>query len=106
MILGKYGELGWESGPLGFPKSNEIGPIRDGGRFNQFETGNIYWSPVSGAWSMPYGPIFDAWGSVGYEGGRLGYPTSDQFDIDGGGKQQNFQFGIITVKDGKATIAP
>jgi uncharacterized protein with LGFP repeats len=49
------------------------------------------------------GPIYDAWRSVGFENGKLGYPTSDEFDIPGG-KQQNFQFGNITLVGGKADI--
>ncbi|MGB6052336.1 MAG: alpha/beta hydrolase-fold protein, partial [Rhodococcus sp. (in: high G+C Gram-positive bacteria)] len=106
MILGKYGQLGWENGQLGFPKTNEMGPLRDGGRFNEFEGGNIYWSPLTGAWAIRNGEIFDAWKNEGYENGRLGYITSDQFEMDGGGIQQNFQFGIVTVKDGTVTIAP
>ncbi len=59
MIMGKYAELGYEGGWLGFPKTSEI-PVKDGGRFNQFEGGNIYWSPLSGAWAVENGPIFDA----------------------------------------------
>ncbi|MGC0366901.1 S-formylglutathione hydrolase FrmB [Rhodococcus sp. 27YEA15] len=102
MIMGKYGELGWENGWLGFPKSNEI-PIKDNGRFTAFEGGNIYWSPGTGAWSVENGPLFDGWKSVGYEGGRLGFPISDKFDI-AGGVQQNFQFGYITVIDGKTEV--
>ena len=104
MIMGKYGELGWENGWLGFPKSNEVA-IKDNGRFTEFDGGNIYWSPATGAWSVANGPIFDGWKSVGYEGGKLGYPLSDKFDIPGG-TQQNFQFGWITVIDGKTEIHP
>ncbi|BCN41910.1 alpha/beta hydrolase-fold protein [Prescottella equi] len=103
LIIKKYGELGWEGGWLGLPLTNEIG-IRDFGAFNRFQGGNIYWSPASGAWSVKNGPIFDAWAKENYENGRLGYPISDQFDVPGG-VQQKFQHGVITVKDGKATIA-
>ncbi|MFD4369034.1 alpha/beta hydrolase-fold protein [Rhodococcus sp. NPDC058521] len=102
MILGKYAELGYEGGWLGFPKTSEI-PVRDMGRFNEFEGGNIYWSPLSGAWAIENGPIFDAWKSVGYEAGRIGYPISDKFAIPGG-VQQNFQFGYITVIGDKAEV--
>ncbi|MGM5063480.1 alpha/beta hydrolase-fold protein [Rhodococcus qingshengii] len=102
MIMGKYGELGWENGWLGFPKSNEV-PIKDNGRFTEFEGGNIYWSPGTGAWSVENGPLFDGWKSVGYEGGRLGFPISDKFDIPGG-VQQNFQFGYITVIGDKTEV--
>lgn len=102
MIMGKYGELGWENGWLGFPKSNEV-HIKDNGRFTEFEGGNIYWSPGTGAWSVENGPLFDGWKSVGYEGGRLGFPISDKFDIPGG-VQQNFQFGYITVIGDKTEV--
>lgn len=102
LIMRKYAELGYENGWLGFPMTSE-NVVKDGGRFNRFQNGNIYWSPASGAWSVKNGPIFDAWKSAGYENGRLGFPISDQFDI-AGGVQQNFQHGVITVKGGKAEI--
>ncbi|RVW02157.1 alpha/beta hydrolase-fold protein [Rhodococcus xishaensis] len=102
LIMGKYAEMGFENGWLGFPQTSEV-PIKDNGRFNRFQNGNIYWSPASGAWAVQNGPIFDAWASEGYENGRLGYPISDQFDIPGG-VQQNFQFGVITIRDGVPSI--
>ncbi|AOW93790.1 esterase [Rhodococcus sp. WMMA185] len=102
LIMDKYAELGYEGGWLGFPKTNEVA-VGAGGRFNEFEGGNIYWSPLSGAWAVENGPIFDAWASVGYEAGRLGFPISDKFAIPGG-VQQNFQFGNITLIDGNAEV--
>ena len=78
---------------------------KDGGRFTQFQNGNIYWSPLSGAWMIKNGPFFDAWQSVGYENGRLGFPISEEFPIDGG-TQMNFQTGWITVKNGQAQVFP
>lgn len=102
LIMGKYGQLGFEDGWLGFPKTSEIG-VKDLGKFNEFEGGNIYWSPLSGAWAIRNGPMFDAWKSVGYENGKLGFPTGDEFPIQGG-VQQNFQLGYITVKDGKGEV--
>ncbi|EOM76638.1 antigen 85 complex protein [Rhodococcus rhodnii LMG 5362] len=94
-IMRKYAETGWEGGWLGFPKTSEI-PVKDNGRFNEFEAGNIYWSHATGAWTVELGPIFDAWEREGYENGRLGFPISDKFAIPGG-VQQNFQFGYVTV---------
>lgn len=94
VIYNKFAELGWEGGWLGFPKTNEL-PLRDGGRFNVFENGNVYWTPLSGAWPVANGPILDAWGREGFENGRLGYPISDRMPI-AGGVQQNFQHGSIT----------
>ncbi|KAA0024645.1 alpha/beta hydrolase-fold protein [Antrihabitans cavernicola] len=102
LIMAKYGQMGFEDSWLGFPKTSEVG-VKDFGKFNQFEGGNIYWSPLSGAWAIRNGPMFDAWKSVGYENGRLGFPTGDEFPIPGG-VQQNFQLGYITVKDGKGEV--
>ena len=102
MIMGKYAALGYEDSWLGFPKSSEKA-VKDFGKFNEFEGGNIYWSPLSGGWAIRNGPIFDAWKSVGYENGKLGFPTGDEFPIPGG-VQQNFQFGYITAKDGKGEV--
>ncbi|WP_137722744.1 alpha/beta hydrolase-fold protein [Prescottella subtropica] len=102
LIMDKYGALGYEAGWLGLPETSE-NKIKDNGRFNRFQNGNIYWSPASGAWSVKNGPIFEAWAAENYENGRLGYPISDQFEIPGG-IQQNFKHGVITVKDGKASI--
>jgi uncharacterized protein with LGFP repeats len=104
MIMGKYAELGYENGWLGFPKTSEI-PVKDGGRFNEFEGGNIYWSPPTGAWSVRNGPIFDAWRDAGYENGRLGFPISDEFPVDGG-VRQNFQGGFVTRVGDVTAVSP
>ncbi|GGK55527.1 alpha/beta hydrolase-fold protein [Nocardia camponoti] len=101
-ILDKYGQLGFENSPLGFPVADEA-PIKDFGHFSRFEGGSIYWSPLSGAWSVRNGPVSDAWAAQGFENGRLGYPTSDEFPV-AGGVQQNFQTGFIVVRDGKPEV--
>ncbi|WP_228539134.1 alpha/beta hydrolase-fold protein [Nocardia sp. XZ_19_385] len=101
-ILDKYKLMGYENGWLGFPASEEQ-PIKDFGRYSRFEGGYIYWSPLSGAWAVRTGPVFEAWRSAGFENGRLGFPTGDEVEIPGG-VQQNFQLGRIVVKNGKAEI--
>ncbi|GAA5047229.1 alpha/beta hydrolase-fold protein [Nocardia callitridis] len=102
LILGKYAEMGYEDSWLGFPIAEEQ-PLKDFGGFSAFENGNLYWSPLSGAWAVRAGPIMDAWGGAGFEGGKLGYPISDEFPIPGG-VQQNFQTGFITVRADKAEV--
>ncbi|MBF6223816.1 esterase [Nocardia abscessus] len=102
LILGKYAQLGFENSPLGFPVAGEQ-ELKDLGRFSRFEGGNIYWSPVSGAWAVRNGPMLDAWRETGYENGKLGYPTGDEFPISDG-VQQNFQGGFITLRDGKPEV--
>ena len=43
----------WETGPLGYPKTDELNlegfPGVSGGRYNQFEHGFIVWTPQKGA---------------------------------------------------------
>ncbi|MGV9674505.1 alpha/beta hydrolase-fold protein [Nocardia sp. NPDC003482] len=102
MILGKYAQLGFENSQLGFPVEDEL-PLRDGGSYSRFEGGNIYFSPLSGAWAVRGGPIMDAWAQQGYENGRLGYPISDEFAVPGG-VQQNFQTGFVVITDGRPEI--
>ncbi|MCM6776852.1 alpha/beta hydrolase-fold protein [Nocardia sp. CDC159] len=101
-ILGKYAQLGFENSPLGFPVADEL-PTRDAGRYSQFEGGNIYWSPLSGAWAVRTGAIMDEWGRQGYENGRLGFPVSDEFPVPGG-SQQNFQTGFIVIRGGRPEV--
>lgn len=80
---------------LGQPISGEYCFLRDGGCFQRFERGSIYWSPTTGAhWIR--GRIRDRWGSVNWEYGPLGYPTSDEFcGLRDGGCAQRFQHGLI-----------
>ncbi|MFB7877276.1 alpha/beta hydrolase-fold protein [Nocardia sp. NPDC056064] len=101
-VLDKYAQLGFENSPLGFPVAEEA-PLKDLGRYSRFEGGNIYWSPLSGAWSVRNGALMEEWGKQGFENGRLGFPVSDEFAVPGG-IQQNFQTGFIVVRDGKSEV--
>jgi uncharacterized protein with LGFP repeats len=42
-----------------------------------------------------HGAIRDRWAALGWERSALGYPTSDEFDV-AGGRRNNFQHGYIT----------
>lgn len=99
-IGGNYQQNGGPGGPLGMPTSNEMA-LSNGGRYNTFEHGSIYWSPASGA-HMVQGPILDKWGSLGWEVGVLGYPTSDPRPMtSGSGTAQDFQVGSIYATNGE-----
>ncbi|MCZ2817077.1 LGFP repeat-containing protein [Modestobacter sp. VKM Ac-2984] len=92
-IRDRWSKVGAEWSVLGYPKTDEV---RTGGRpgaVNLFEGGSVYWSAATGAHEM-YGAILGAWGSQGYEGGRLGFPTTGEFDSPDGRKQE-FQGGNI-----------
>lgn len=93
-ILAEYAALGHESSALGFPITNELAAPDRTGRFEVFQGGSIYWSPLTGAHEIQ-GDIREKWGAIGYEGSVLGYPASDEHDVPGG-RQSDFLFGSIT----------
>jgi uncharacterized protein with LGFP repeats len=94
-IRNAWAATGYENGLLGYPVSNEIGGLRDGGVFQNYQGGAIIWSPATGAW-VSFGGIRSIWASTGYEGGRLGYPTSNEYLTGAGGTvAQNYQGGVI-----------
>ena len=93
-IRAAWQRSGFERGALGYPTSNEM-PTRTGGRYQNYQKGAILWSPATGARLSPSGPIRNAYSATGFENGGLGYPTSDEQSLPGGGKYQNFQGGAI-----------
>ena len=48
-IYARYKKMQLEKGILGFPKTDELGGIPNGGRYNHFENGSIYWTSATGA---------------------------------------------------------
>ncbi|MFC4372533.1 LGFP repeat-containing protein [Nocardia halotolerans] len=93
-IREKWGALGWESSPLGYPLTDVAQAGKADGQFTMFPTGAIYWSSKTGAHAV-WGSIHADWIRAGAENGRYGYPTSDEYDYQGG-KAQDFQGGKIT----------
>jgi uncharacterized protein with LGFP repeats len=87
----RYAQLGGCNSFLGKAISTEL-PAQ-GGRYTQFEHGDIYWSPTTGAHEI-YGAIRAAWASQGHETGPLGYPTTGEFDFLYG-RVSLFQHGFI-----------
>ncbi|MDJ0107187.1 alpha/beta hydrolase-fold protein, partial [Rhodococcus erythropolis] len=76
-IAGAYMNTGAAAGPLGFPRTPELGTPDGRGRFNHFQNGSIYWTPQTGAHPVS-GDILAEWSAQGWEGGPLGYPTADE----------------------------
>ncbi|MGY1662200.1 N-acetylmuramoyl-L-alanine amidase [Geodermatophilus sp. SYSU D00705] len=92
-IRERWASLGWERSSLGFPTSDTTCGLRDGGCFQHFQGGSIYWSAGSGA-RVVSGAVFDRWAGQGWETGALGYPTTDVTAI-AGGSFAHFQGGSI-----------
>lgn len=89
-----------EAGGLNFfgnavrPESNAL----NGGKWQAFAKGSsIYWkSDVSGGHANQVGGVIrDKWGSLGYEGGALGYPTTRERPTRKPGRFNKFQGGSV-----------
>jgi len=79
----------------GLPITDESKTPDGIGRYNHFTSGrSIYWTPSTGA-HLIYGSIRARWASLGWERSRLGYPTTDEYSITGG-HRNDFQHGSIT----------
>ena len=99
-----WSQLGWETGPLGYPLTPERVAPDGRGRYNHFQSGSVYWSPTTGAHEVR-GSIRERWSEMGWELGWLGYPTSNEYDVPGG-RRSDFQQGSIvwTAATGSTTV--
>jgi uncharacterized protein with LGFP repeats len=93
MVRAKWGSLQWENGKLGYPITDLACGLKNGGCFQRFQGGSVYYSSASGARYLD-GPMQARWGALGWERGTLGYPTTDPMcGFTGAGCKQFFQGG-------------
>jgi uncharacterized protein with LGFP repeats len=100
-IFARWDSMGGMNSLLGKPTS----PEASGGgaaRYVTFDKGAIYWSPQSGAEPVT-GEIYKAWGSLGFERGALGLPTSGEIQ-EPQWIVQNFQHGTLNFDREKGTV--
>ncbi|OXM50590.1 PQQ-dependent sugar dehydrogenase [Amycolatopsis alba] len=91
----RWEALGWETGPLGYPTTDETSTPDGAGRFNHFtKAGSVYWTPSTDSHAI-YGAIRQRWAALGWERSYLRYPTTDEFTILIG-RQNSFQGGYVT----------
>lgn len=93
-IRNKWAATNLENGYLGYPVNGVVSGLKDGGSYQNYQGGSILYSPATGAY-VSKGAIRTTWAATGYEGGSLGYPTSDEYPVEGG-VAQNYQRGVIT----------
>ncbi|MGD7705815.1 LGFP repeat-containing protein [Microlunatus sp. Y2014] len=96
-IRNKWASMGWELSPLGYPTNDEGCGLARGGCFNNFEFqgSSIYYSPGTGS-HVVKGSIRNRWGGLGWENGRLGYPSTDELcGLAQGGCYNHFEGGSI-----------
>ncbi|MGY1774215.1 LGFP repeat-containing protein, partial [Blastococcus sp. SYSU D00813] len=95
--LVRWGGQGWETGPLGYPTTDTVCGLRDGGCFQHFQGGSVYSSTAGGA-RVVAGEVLAAWRSSGWERGVLGYPTGElRCGYTDGGCFQAFEHGAVYV---------
>lgn len=92
-IRTRWAATGYETGYLGYP-TGEIQTSATGS-YQRYEKGYILHSIATGAYSS-HGPIRSVYGSTGYEGGRLGYPTSE-VKTTSTGITQDYAGGTISI---------
>ncbi|MCF6744598.1 hypothetical protein E9529_09950 [Blastococcus sp. KM273128] len=94
-LWSRWASLGYEGGWLGYPAGDVRCGLKDGGCYQLYQGGALYWSPATGAKAVS-GYLWDRWAAMGYEGGRLGYPTTDvTCGLRGGGCYQIYQGGGV-----------
>ncbi|MGW6421419.1 hypothetical protein ACWF82_01985 [Nocardia sp. NPDC055053] len=94
-IRDKYNQLGGPNSFLLWPTSNELSNPDGLGKRTTFQNGPIYCAPWAGAHPV-VNHFFAAWQRQGWEGGVLGYPTTDEIvNPDGGGRRQEFDRAAI-----------
>jgi len=103
-IYSAYQASGGASGPLGAVATTFLCGYRDGGCFQTFAGGAIYWSPGSGAHVLT-GSIYINWSARGWEQSTLGYPTTDTAcGLRAGGCYQYFQGGTMYWTPGTGAV--
>nr|WP_281177503.1 hypothetical protein [Granulicoccus phenolivorans] len=90
----KWMSMGAENSRLGYPTTDEICGLKDGGCYQTFQGGYLVWSPATGT-HVSWGGIRQVWANNGVENGRLGYPTTDEIALINGGFKQDYQGGSI-----------
>lgn len=107
-IRSTFGQMGWESGFLGFPTTDETKTPDGVGRFNHFEGGSIYWKPTISAHEV-HGLIRGYWAAHGWETNPdLGYPISHELPTHGSSPHRfsDFENGVLYWKSGSGGAVP
>ena len=104
-IRDRWAAQGYENGLLGYPTTDHICGLRNGGCGQVFQGGRIYWTPATGAHPVR-GSVFSAWAAQGWEAGRLGYPVASEYPTRGL-ILQDFQGGRIVFdpRTGRTSIS-
>ena len=93
-IISKYNGMGGASSWLG-ASTDSVRLAANGGAYQQFRNGKIYWHKNTGAWTVRNGDVEVLYAGNRFESGYLGYPKSDEVSIPGKGVYQVFEGGQV-----------
>lgn len=100
-IRKSYVDQNRQVGQLGYPTSAQFCGLVAGGCQQDFEGGSVYIIPGGAVRTVPSLPLAK-WRAVGGQGGKLGYPITDQFcSPSRQGCQIDFASGSIYMESGK-----
>ncbi|WP_337248077.1 L,D-transpeptidase family protein [Pseudarthrobacter sp. ATCC 49987] len=102
-----YINQGAQNGGLRYPVGSEICGLRAGGCMQNFQGGQLFWSPTTGS-NTVWGAVGATWTSRGGPSGSLGYPTETE-KCWSGGCQQWFENGSLSwtpISGPKLYISP
>ena len=88
-ILTRYEIAESEGRSLGWPTANEMKDAADGGAYQHFTGGSIYFHSRTGAHRVT-GGIRNLWKGQGWERGHMGYPTGEETTTAGGRRVSDF----------------
>ncbi|NJC22899.1 GH25 family lysozyme M1 (1,4-beta-N-acetylmuramidase) [Arthrobacter pigmenti] len=89
-----WGEAGWQM-KIGYPTAGVRCGLHNGGCYQSFTGGNVYYHPSGGAHAVT-GAYWKAWDEAGWQMGTLGYPADRvRCGLHGGGCYQEFTGGHI-----------
>ncbi|AEQ21012.1 putative amidase [Rhodococcus phage E3] len=102
-LMETYRQLGFESGPLGYPTA--FNTVLPGGEIQAFEGGTLYRKGHPGQNEQPgyfvKGLIGEHWKRAGFENSTYGWPTSNEEPTeDGVGRVQRFERGTRIIWPG------
>ncbi|MGY1665004.1 LGFP repeat-containing protein [Geodermatophilus sp. SYSU D00696] len=95
-VRSAWAARGWQDGVLGYPVTDLVCGLRQGGCAQHFQGGSLYWTAPTGA-QLTAGVVRQTWADSGWQDGPVGYPTAEVVcGLTGGGCRQDFQFGSVT----------
>ncbi|WP_210509010.1 LGFP repeat-containing protein [Naasia sp. SYSU D00057] len=91
----EWAAWGFDLGDLGLPLGNTNCGLKAGGCYQRYQGGWMF-SSTPGGFRVLWDEIRTAWGAVGFENGKLGYPTGDYVCAeDGFSCTQQFEGGQV-----------